>query len=129
MARRDASASLPDRRIEATGVVGEPPTPDGVGTLDELVTSLAQLRAWSGLGYRGVHRRVVESRRSRGIPEQVSFNTVYRCMRPGRHRLDVELVVDIARVLLGDEAAATAWRMVYQVLIGRAGAAAIARVY
>jgi hypothetical protein len=86
------------------GPVGQPPSPTGVGTLDELVTRLSQLRAWSGLGYREVHRRVVELRRRRGLPEHVSYNTVYRCMRPGRSRLDVELVVDIARVLLDEGA-------------------------
>ena len=127
----DSSASSPHRPSDPTGPVGEPPSPAGVRTLDELVTRLSQLRAWSGLGYREVHRRVVElrRRRHRGPPEQVSFDTVYRCMRPGRSRLDVELVVDIARVLLGEGAAAAAWRMALQVLGGRAGAAGIVRVF
>jgi tetratricopeptide (TPR) repeat protein len=125
----DALASSPLRPTDLTSAVGEPPSPTGVRTLDELVTRLSQLRAWSGLGYREVHRQVVEVRRRRGVPEQLSFNTVYRCMQPGRRRLDVELVVDIARALLGDEAAASAWRMAYQVLSGWMSAAGIVRVF
>jgi len=112
-----------------TGSVGGPPNPHGVRTLDELVARLSRLRAWTGLGYREVHRRVVELRRRRGVPEQLAFDTVYRCMRPGRRRLDVELVVDIARVLLGDESAAAAWRMAYRVLAGGTGKAGIVRVF
>src|SRR5262245_17615707 len=125
----DAAASSPHRPTAPTGAAGEPPSPAGVQTLDELAVRLGQLRVWSGLGYREVHRRVVALRRRRGAPEQLSFDTVYRCMRPGRSRLDVELVVDIAQALLGDQAAAVAWRMAYRVLSGQASAAGIVRVF
>jgi hypothetical protein len=110
------------------GNAGEPSGPDGVRTVDELATRLRQLLAWAGLGYHELHRRVVELRRSRGVPERLSYNTVYRCLQPGRRRLDVELVVDIARVLLGDDAAAASWRLAYQVVAGQASAAGIVRV-
>jgi tetratricopeptide (TPR) repeat protein len=50
-------------------------------------------------------------------------------MSRGRRRLDVELVVDIARVLLGGDAAAAEWRMALQALSGQAGAAGIVRVF
>lgn len=105
-----------------------PPAPDGVRTLDELITRLRQLRSWSGLGYHEVHRRVAELRQPRGIPERLVYNTVYRCFQPGRSRLDVELVVDIARVLLGDDALAAQWRSAYQVVTGLATEAEIVSV-
>ena len=85
---------------------GQPPTPDGVRTVPEFVMRLRSLQAWAGLSYRQIHRRVVRLRQVRGIPEHPSLDTVYRCLQPGRRRLDPELVVDIARVLLGDEAVA-----------------------
>jgi len=129
MSGHDASTSSPRHPTDANGPPGAPPSPTGVRTLDELVSRLSQLRAWSGLGYREVHRRVVALRRRRGVPEQLSFDTVYRCMQPGRSRLDVELVVDIAQVLLGDQAAALAWRMAHQVVTGRTNAAGLVRVF
>ena len=106
----------------------QPPAPDGVRTLDELITRLRQLRSWSGLGYHEVHRRVAELRQPRGIPEGLVYNTVYRCFQPGRSRLDVELVVDVARVLLGDDALAAQWRSAYQVVTGLATEAEIVSV-
>jgi tetratricopeptide (TPR) repeat protein len=105
-----------------------PPSPDGVRTLDELVARLRRLRAWSGLSYHEVHRRVADLRQPRRIPERLVYNTVYRCFQPGRSRLDVELVVDIARVLLGDDALATQWRAAYQVVTGRTTEAEIVSV-
>src|SRR5215207_8718797 len=108
--------------------VAHPPSPHGARTLEELVTRLRQLRSWSGLGYHEVHRRVVDLRQPRGIPERLVYNTVYRCFQPGRSRLDVELVVDVARVLLGDDALAAQWRAAYQVVTGLATEAEIVSV-
>jgi NB-ARC domain len=105
-----------------------PPSPHGVRTLDELIGRLRELRSWSGLSYHEVHRRVVELRQPRGIPERLVYNTVYRCFQPGRSRLDVELVVDIARALLGDDALAAQWRAAYQVVTGTATEAKIVSV-
>jgi len=112
----------------ATGRVGEPPSPHGVRTFDELVARLRLLRAWAGLSYHEVHRRVVDLRQPRRIPERLVYNTVYRCFQPGRSRLDVELVVDVARVLAGDDAVAAQWRVAYQVISGRATEAEIVSV-
>lgn len=108
--------------------VANPPSPHGARTLEELVARLRQLRSWSGLGYHEVHRRVVDLRQPRGIPERLVYNTVYRCFQPGRSRLDVELVVDVARVLLGDDALAAQWRAAYQVVTGLATEAEIVSV-
>jgi tetratricopeptide (TPR) repeat protein len=81
------------------------------------------------LSYRAIHREIVGSRMSRGIPELPVYNTVYRCFQVGRARIDVELLVDIARILLGDQVAAERWRRAWQVVIGRATAATIVEVF
>ena len=107
---------------------GEPPAPDGATTVEQLTERLRLLQAWSGLSYRTIHREVVRDREARGVPEQPVLNTVYRCFQPGRTRLDVELVVDIARLLLGDDGAAERWRHACQLVAGLAGAAAIVSV-
>ncbi|MGL5863374.1 MAG: hypothetical protein ACRCY9_19195, partial [Phycicoccus sp.] len=87
-----------------------PPSPDGVRSYDELAAQLQQLRAWSGLSYRALHREVMRARRQRRIAELPAFDTVHRCLQPGRSRIDIELVVDIAAALLRDRDQATVWR-------------------
>lgn len=105
-----------------------PPDPFGAGTVEELTARLRALRTWSGASYRVVHRDVVRLRADRGVAERPVYNTVYRCFQAGRSRLDVELVVDIARVLLGDDARAEQWRAACQVVAGQTDAAAIVDV-
>ncbi len=107
---------------------GDAPSPGGVRTVGELSARLRALQAWSGLSYREVHRRVVQSRRQRGIAELPAFNTTYRCLVPGRTRLDVELVVDIARAVLGNESRAAEWRQAHQVVSGLAAEAGVVHV-
>ncbi|WP_183095452.1 ATP-binding protein [Nocardioides stalactiti] len=107
---------------------GSPPTPDGVATYDDLVAALQQLRIWAGVSYRELHRRVARSRRERGIPEIPVVDTVHRALQPGRRRLDVELVVDIATALLGDTGGAAAWRQAWSVVAGSGTAAGIVTV-
>jgi hypothetical protein len=104
------------------------PTPHGAATTAELIGRLRELRVWAGMSYRATHRELVRGRAARGVPERPVFNTVYRCFQPGRSRLDVELVADIARVLLGDDVAADGWRQACRVALGRAGIAAIVDV-
>ncbi|HET8641765.1 MAG TPA: tetratricopeptide repeat protein [Pseudonocardiaceae bacterium] len=87
------------------------------------------LLAWSGLSYRELHRRVVRSRRGRGTAELPSYDTVYRCLRPGRSRLDVELVVDIARELRPGADTAHQWRRAHQVVTGLASEASVVDVW
>lgn len=104
------------------------PAPVGARTVGELSAQLRLLQTWSGLTYRDIHRRVVRSRQDRGIAEVPALNTIYRCLKPGRSRLDVELVVDIARSLLDDDAQAAEWRQAYQVVAGLAADAAVVTV-
>lgn len=105
----------------------QPPNPDGVSSYDELAERLRRLRTWSGVTYRELHRRVVRVRRRRTPADVPSYNTVYRCLQPGRTRVDVELVVDIATSLLG-ETAAMSWRAACQAIERRADSAAVVDV-
>lgn len=106
----------------------EPPGPDGARSIAELGGRLRALRAWAGLSVREVHRRVVRHRRSRGIVELPALDTVHRCFRPDRMRLDQELVTDVARALLGDDQRAAEWRHAHRVVTGRTGGGAAVAV-
>ncbi|MBE1573507.1 tetratricopeptide repeat protein [Amycolatopsis roodepoortensis] len=94
------------------------PEPVGAGSFDELAARLNSLRGWNGVSYRELHRRVVRARRAAGNPDLPVFNTVYRCLQPGRRRMDVDLVADIVRALAADEAVVARWRQVCQVIAG-----------
>ncbi|MBA0050765.1 tetratricopeptide repeat protein [Streptomyces sp. AJS327] len=106
----------------------EPPAPDGVRSFDDLVHRLRALRAWAGLSFRELHRLIVATRRRRGVAELPSLDAVYRCFRPGRARMDVELVCDAVRVLLGQASGVTAWRQACLVAAGSASEASIVTV-
>lgn len=102
----------------------QPPSPVGARSYDELAQRLRQALAWAGLTHRELHRRVRRLRTARGTLDLPAYNTVYRCLRPGRKRMDVELVVDIAAVLLGMDVAAE-WRQAHRVITGNATEAAV----
>lgn len=91
--------------------VGSPPCAATIESYDQLSERLRALRAWAGVSYRELHRRVVHARKARGVAELPVYNTVYRCLQPGRSTVDDELVADIAAALLGDRAAAEPWRL------------------
>ncbi|RSN32741.1 hypothetical protein DMC61_11135 [Amycolatopsis sp. WAC 04169] len=105
----------------------QPPSPVGARSYDELSQRLRQALAWAGLTHRELHRRVRRLRTARGTADLPAYNTVYRCLLPGRKRLDVELVVDIAAVLLGMDVAAE-WRQAHRVITGDATEAAVISV-
>ncbi len=56
------------------------------------------------------------------------LNTVYRVFQPGRVRIDADLIVDIADLLLGDKEAAEEWRQACWVVAGLSSEAAIVSV-
>ncbi|RSN55141.1 hypothetical protein DMH01_32980 [Amycolatopsis sp. WAC 04182] len=105
----------------------QPPSPVGARSYDDLSQRLRQALAWAGLTHRELHRRVRRLRTARGSADLPAYNTVYRCLLPGRKRLDVELVVDIAAVLLGMDVAAE-WRQAHRVITGHATEAAVISV-
>lgn len=104
----------------------DPPHPEGARSVAELGMRLRALRAWAGVSVREIHRRVVQQRQLRGVPELPALDTVHRCIQPGRIRLDQDLVTDIARALLGDDVLAEEWRQAHRAVTDRgAGAAAV----
>lgn len=107
---------------------GDPPSPEGATTVEHLTERLRLLQAWSGMSYRAIHRELARDRVARGVPEQPVLNTVYRCFQPGRSRVDADLVVDIARLLLKDDGAAEQWRHSCLLVASTAAAAAIVSV-
>ena len=110
-------------------VTGEPPDPAGISTFDELSARLRLLRDWAGSpSFSTIRRRVAAVRAARGVPkpeQEPGRTTVYECFQPGRRRLDIELVADVVRVLLGDAARVGQWRQACQVVLGRASLASI----
>lgn len=116
----------------ATVVLGSrgkpPPDPAGADSWSELSQRLRLLRVWAGVTYRELHRRVLRLRRERGVPELPVYNTIYRCLQPGRARIDTDLVADIARVLLNSEHAVDAWRQACAAIAGEYDAASIVTV-
>lgn len=105
------------------GSRGEPPDPAGAESWSALSQRLRLLRAWAGVSYRELHRRVLRLRRERGVPELPVYNTIYRCLQPGRARIDPDLVADIACVLLNDENAVAGWRQACAAIAGEYDAA------
>src|SRR5438552_9173009 len=110
--------------MSAQGTIGNadaPPGPAGADTLDEVVARLQLLRVWAGNPpYREIHKRIVQARNARGVPEHPSMNTVFRCFEAGRARLDVEVIVDVARALGADETQAARWRQTCLAILARA---------
>ncbi|HYI58075.1 MAG TPA: tetratricopeptide repeat protein [Microlunatus sp.] len=86
------------------------PPPSTVGSYDDLTAGLQQVRLKAGVSYRELHRRIARDRRRRSIPEIPAYDTVYRCLQPGRSRLDLELMLDVVRALEGDRACLDDWR-------------------
>ena len=124
-----AGFSAPQPAAVVVGSRGEPPPdPAGADSWSELSQRLRLLRAWAGVSYRELHRRVLRLRRERGVPELPVYNTIYRCLQPGRARIDPDLVADIVWVLLNDETAVAAWRQACAVIAGEYDAASIVTV-
>lgn len=85
----------------------------GLGTLISVSEDLRRLRHEAGgVSYAEIAARVTRLRaeRSGRSSVAVSRSTVYDAFRPGRTRLDADLVVDIVRSLGVDEAEAEDWR-------------------
>lgn len=93
--------------------MASPPAPPvDARDLDDVTERLALLRTWAGEpSYASLVRRVHDLRKRRGVPPSELTPgrvTVYDCFRPGRARLDVELVGDLVTALGGTDV--PAWR-------------------
>ncbi len=93
--------------------------PATVGSYDDIAAALQRARLHAGVSYRELHRRVARDRRRRGIPEVPAYDTVYRCLQPGRARIDVDLVLDLVRSLGAGSREQAAWRAACAIAGGR----------
>lgn len=102
--------------------------PRAVRSYDDLASQLGSLRARTGVSYRELVRRIERDRGSRGVAERPTYNAVYRCLRPGRSRLDAELVADIAYALTRDASIAAQWRRACECAAARRHEASVVTV-
>ncbi|MEU8820436.1 tetratricopeptide repeat protein [Actinoplanes sp. NPDC048796] len=102
------------------------PDPGQATTLDEFAAALRLLKAWAGNpSYETITGRV---NAGRPAARTVGKTTVVDCFRPGRRRLDDELVVAVVEALHGDAGYVTQWRHALRVISGESRAAAQVRV-
>jgi len=83
--------------------------------LDELARDLQQLRLEAGaISYAELATRITQLRESRGMSHaaaKVARSSVYDVFRPGRKRVNAELVGEIVRALGGGEEDVAAWQL------------------
>lgn len=106
------------------------PDPGRAGTLDELTEELRSLKVWAGdPSYDTIKDRINKAWRATGRlgVELTGKSTVADCFRPGRRRLNNDLVIAVVRALHPDEGYAAQWRQALQVIGGQRAAAAQVR--
>ncbi|MBT0769834.1 tetratricopeptide repeat protein [Kineosporia sp. J2-2] len=92
------------------------PDPGQASTLDEIAEQLLQLKQWAGApSYETITRRVNEARPP---GERVGRSTVVDCFRPGRRRLDHDLVTSVVGALHPDPGYVNHWRQALKVRTG-----------
>jgi tetratricopeptide (TPR) repeat protein len=138
---RDASTVVPVCRMsdaDVRGSVTTPvdtfaalPDPARANSIDDLVERLRLLKVWAGNpSYEVIKDRVNSSWAAAGRPagELVVRSTVAYCFRPGRRRLDTDLVLAVVHALHPDSWYVTQWRQALRVVGGETEAASLVRV-
>jgi tetratricopeptide (TPR) repeat protein len=107
------------------------PEPGLAGTLDDLVRELRRLKVWAGdPSYDVITARINQTWRSDGRPaaDLARRTTVADCFRPGRRRVNHDLLVAVVRALEPEAGYVTRWRRALQVIGGAGDAAAQVQV-
>jgi tetratricopeptide (TPR) repeat protein len=107
------------------------PDPGQAGTLDDLVEQLRLLKVWAGdPSYESITNRVNAAWTGAGRPsgELAGRTTVVDCFRPGRRRLNTDLVTAVVHSLHPDVGYVTQWQQALQVIGGQTRAASQVRV-
>jgi tetratricopeptide (TPR) repeat protein len=107
------------------------PDPGRARTLDELSEALRSLKIWAGdPSYEWITGRINDAWRAAGRPagELTKRPTVVDCFKPGRRRLNTDLVIAIVQALHPDVGYVTQWRQALRVIGGETRAAAQVRV-
>jgi len=107
------------------------PDPGRAGTLDEFTQQLRLLKVWAGdPSYGTVTDRINTAWKTAGRPdgEWARRATVADCFRPGRRRLNTDLVVAVVQALHPDQGYVAQWRQALQVIGGQTRAASQVQV-
>lgn len=109
---------------------GEPPNPDAISTLDELIATLRAVKIWAGdPSIRELVKRINLERRARAVPgervAEVSSSTVGYCFRLGRRRLDYDLVFDLLDTMGIPRESRARWVRAWQAACGRPAPSAV----
>ncbi|WFE36371.1 tetratricopeptide repeat protein [Micromonospora sp. WMMD975] len=107
------------------------PDPGRARTLDELTAALRSLKVWAGNpSYERITGQVNTAWRAAGRPagELTKRPTVVDCFKPGRRRLNADLVTAVVQALHPDEGYVHQWRQALRMVGGEARAAAVVRV-
>jgi tetratricopeptide (TPR) repeat protein len=118
-------------RESAERAFTEPPSPGRNGTLDDLVQGLRLLKAWAGNpSYDVIKDRINAAWATAGRPgnESAKRATVADCFKPGRRRLNSDLVIAVVRALHPDAGYVAEWRQALRAVGGETVAAAQVRV-
>ncbi|MEU4695231.1 tetratricopeptide repeat protein [Actinoplanes sp. NPDC023714] len=108
-----------------------PPDPARARSVDDLVARLRRLKIWAGdPSYEVIKDRVGAAWTAAGRPagELVSRSTVAYCFRPGRRRLDTDLVIAVVEALHPETGYVAAWRQALRVVGGEIEAVSQVRV-
>ena len=107
------------------------PDPAPASSLADLVDRLRLLKVWAGNpSYEVIKDRINAAWAATGRPasELARRSTVAYCFRPGRRRLDTDLVLAVVGVLHPDTGYVTQWRQALRVIGGEIEAASQVRV-
>ncbi|WP_239162766.1 tetratricopeptide repeat protein [Paractinoplanes rishiriensis] len=123
----------PDRiRPGGAPIATSLPDPGASTTLDELVERLRALKVWAGdPSFETIKDRVGAAWRAAGRPasELPGRTTVLDCFRPGRKRLNADLVVAIVAVLCPEPGYPEQWQQALRVIGQEQKATAQVRVH
>ena len=125
MPRSGNSAAAP------ADVLAALPDPARAGCLTDLVLQLRRLKVWAGdPSYETIKNRVNAAWRAAGRPasDLVCKSTVAHCFRPGRQRLDTDLVLAAVQALHPDTGYVNQWRQALAVVGGETEAVSQVRV-
>jgi tetratricopeptide (TPR) repeat protein len=115
----------------SVGTFTAPPDPAQAGNLDDLVEQMRLLKVWAGdPSYERIKNRINAAWTAAGRPadELVCKSTVAYCFRPGRRRLDTELVMAVVQTLHPDTGYVMQWRQALRLIGGEIEAVSQVRV-
>src|SRR5439155_10200881 len=107
------------------------PDPGQAGTLDELTEGLRLLKVWAGdPSYEWITGRINAAWTAAGRPagDLPGKTTVVDCFRPGRRRLNTDLVAAVVAALHPDVGYVSQWRQALRVIAGEVRAGSQVRV-